>query len=30
MNDPVPALEDDHPMDYKVNDFGVDEDVKIT
>jgi hypothetical protein len=26
MNDPLPK--DDHPVDYKVADFGVDEDVK--
>jgi hypothetical protein len=30
MNDPVPLPGDDHPMDYPVPDFGVDEDVKFT
>jgi hypothetical protein len=30
MNDPVPPLEENHPMNYPVADFGVDEDVKYT
>ena len=27
MNDPVPLAEDDHPMDYKVADFGMDPEI---
>lgn len=30
MNDPVPLPGDDHPMDYKVPYYGVDEDVATT
>jgi len=30
MNDPAVPVEDDHPMNYAVPDFGVDEDVKYT
>ena len=30
MNDPIPPVEESHPMNYPVPDFGVDEDVKFT